>query len=265
MLSGLADSHKAQRIIETALMRQEQYGISTISGTLLPPYPENTFEHGLMDQPYEYQNGGQWDWFGGRLIYSMFENGFSAQAQDKLMEVIEKNINNRGFFEWDTKEGTGRGSGLFCGSAGILAQAVVEGYFGVKLREQSLSLEPKLGKESGHIRVVLPASDLSAEYDYQYDDENFRITLQYQSDFRDRGLIRILIPQNRGEQTRGLQKQDLRVSLEGESIDFDLKRVNSDVFVEFQTDFNDHEVIVTILKAIKMQRGVAPQELIYNQ
>ena len=260
VLSGLADSHKAQRIIETALMRQEQYGISTISGTLLPPYPENTFEHGLMDQPYEYQNGGQWDWFGGRLIYSMFENGFSAQAQDKLMEVIEKNINNRGFFEWDTKEGTGRGSGLFCGSAGILAQAVVEGYFGVKLREQSLSLEPKLGKESGHIRVVLPASDLSAEYDYQYDDENFRITLQYQSDFRDRGLIRILIPQNRGEQTRGLQKQDLRVSLEGESIDFDLKRVNSDVFVEFQTDFNDHEVIVTILKAIKMQRGVAPHD-----
>jgi hypothetical protein len=254
VLSGLADSYKAKRIIETALMRQEQYGISTISGTLLPPYPENTFKHGLMDQPYEYQNGGQWDWFGGRLIYSMFENGYSAQARDKLIEIIEKNLNNRGFFEWDTREGTGRGSDLFCGSAGVMAQAVVEGYFGVKLSEKSLSLEPKLGKESGHIRSVFPASDLWAEYDYQYDEKNFRITLQYKSHFRDRGLIRILIPQNKGDNTRGPQKQDLRVNLDGESIDFDLKRVNSDLFVEFPTDFNDHEAVVTILKAVKLRK-----------
>ena len=255
VISGLADLGQAQQIIEAALKRQKQYGISTISGTLLPPYPENTFKHGLMDQPYEYQNGAQWDWFGGRLVYSMFENGFSAQAQDKLIEVIEKNLNNRGFFEWDTREGTGRGSDLFCGSAGVMAQAVIEGYFGVKLSEQSFSLEPRLGKESGHIRVVFPASDLSAEYDYQYDEKNFRIAVKYKSNFPDRGLMRILIPQKQGEQTRGPQKQDLKVNLDGKSIDFELKRVNSDVYVEFPTNFNDHEVVVIILKAVKLRKN----------
>ncbi|MFO7979410.1 MAG: hypothetical protein R6V00_01080 [Candidatus Aminicenantes bacterium] len=252
VISGMADSGQAQQIIETALKRQKQYEVSTISGTLLPPYPENTFEHALMDQPYEYQNGGQWDWFGGRLIYSMFENGYSAQARDKLIEVIEKNINNRGFFEWDTREGTGRGSDLFCGSAGVMTQAVVEGYFGIKIRYQSLSIEPKLGKESGHIRVVQPANKLSAEYDYQYDEKNFTITLRYKSSFQETGIMSILIPQSGGDKTRGPTKQDFQVSLDGENIDFDLKRVNSDVFVEFQTDFNDHEVVVTILKAVKL-------------
>jgi len=252
VVSGLADSSQAQQIIETALKRQKQYKISTISGTLLPPYPANTFEHGLMDQPYEYQNGAQWDWFGGRLITSMFENGFSSQAQDKLMEIIQKNIQNRGFFEWDTREGRGRGSDLFCGSAGVLAQAVVEGYFGVKLRYQSLSIEPKLGEESGHIHVVQPANQRTVEYNYEYDEKDSKITLQYKSSFSGTGMVRILVPQIMGSGKNPPLKQDFVLLIDGKETDFDLKTIHSDQMIEFPTDFKDHTAVIIIKKAVKL-------------
>ena len=75
-LSGLAEEEKSRRIILEALRRQEKFHISTISGTLLPPYPKKLFKHPLVDDPFEYQNGAQWDWFGARLIYAMFQQGF---------------------------------------------------------------------------------------------------------------------------------------------------------------------------------------------
>lgn len=253
VLSGIADPHKTQKIIQTALSRQNQYTISTISGSLLPPYPENTFQHPLMDQPYEYQNGGQWDWFGAQLIFAMFENGFSQEAQTKLLEVIAKNMKNRGFFEWDTREGSGMGSALFCGSAGSLAQAVVEGYYGIKLRNNSFSLEPKLAKESGQIYVYLPTQDEFVEYDYQYDAKDFQITLKYNSSFKQNGTVKILIPLHRGDKAIPPKKQDIIVSIDNQNIDFDLITVNSDVFVEFHTDFQDHTAVVTLLKAIKLK------------
>ena len=45
MLSGMADSLQAHRIIEAALNRQSTFGMSTVSGTLLPPYPKGAFAH----------------------------------------------------------------------------------------------------------------------------------------------------------------------------------------------------------------------------
>ena len=124
---------KRSRIIEQALSRQKEFGVSTISGSLLPPYPKGFFKHPALDEPYEYQNGGQWDWFGGRLVLAMFESGFSREAREKLIEIARKNIANGGFYEWDTKDGAGRGSDFYSGSAGSLARALIEGYLGVRI------------------------------------------------------------------------------------------------------------------------------------
>ncbi|MFW6132016.1 MAG: hypothetical protein ACOC5F_05425, partial [Candidatus Aminicenantaceae bacterium] len=140
ILSGIAPEYKTQKIIREAMKRQQLYNISTISGTLLPPYPEDTFKHPLMDDPFEYQNGAQWDWFGGRLVLAMFKNGFSSMAKEKLIEIIRKNLANGTFYEWDNKEGVGCGSAYFTGSAGILGQAVFEGYFGIELAYNNLTL-----------------------------------------------------------------------------------------------------------------------------
>jgi len=140
IISGMAGADKARRIIQAALDRQRRFAISTISGALLPPYPAGFFKHPAMDEPYEYQNGGQWDWFGGRLLYAMFESGFSRTAKDRLIEVSRKNSANGGLWEWDSRDGAGRGSDFYAGSAGSLAKALFEGYFGIQLGENGLSL-----------------------------------------------------------------------------------------------------------------------------
>lgn len=237
VLSGLADENQSRRIIETALKRQKEFNISTISGTLLPPYPEGVFRHPLMSQPYVYQNGGQWDWFGGRLLLAMFEKGYSLSAKEKLLEIIRKNVRNRGFFEWDTPSGAGRGSDMYCGNAGVLSQAVIEGYFGIKLQRASLSIEPKLGRDSGKIHVYQPANDQFAAYEYRFDPENDRITLKYNSNLDKTGTVRILLPP-------GSPESGIRVFIDGAPKEFIIRTNHLDRFIEFNTDFRDHTAVI---------------------
>ena len=66
--SGLANHTQAEQIFETAKERKVQANASTIGSVLIPAYPEGFFANPVMDEEYEYQNGGQWDWFAGRLI-----------------------------------------------------------------------------------------------------------------------------------------------------------------------------------------------------
>ena len=115
IISGLANVSQAEKIIGEAMARQKRFGVSTIGGCLLPPYPAGFFKHPAMDETYEYQNGGQWDWFAGRLILAMFETGFSREARDKLLEVIRKDLANEGLFEWDTRGGGRTRQRLLCG------------------------------------------------------------------------------------------------------------------------------------------------------
>ncbi|MFW6160259.1 MAG: MGH1-like glycoside hydrolase domain-containing protein, partial [Acidobacteriota bacterium] len=232
ILSGLAGNERAKDIITRILQRQEELGISTISGTLLPPYPAGTFQHPLIDQPYEYQNGGQWDWFGGRLILAMFENGFSWEAQKKLEEIIKKNLKNKTFFEWDDKEGTGRGSEDFCGSAGSLALALIEGYLGVKLNRSSLTLTPRLAKESAKVHLFLPACNRFAAYDYKFDPKENSITFCFNSDVPDKGDVQILLPKPLDR-----TPESLKVTLDGKTVPYEITKENRDVYLVITTDF----------------------------
>ncbi len=233
ILSGLAEQDKIPKIINTALNRQKEYGVSTISGTLLPPYPENTFRHLLMDDPYEYQNGAQWDWFGARLVYAMFENGSSGQAKLKLIEMIEKNLLNLGFFEWDDLQGTGHGSDYFAGSAGMMSRALFEGYFGVKSGKNFLILEPKLGEDNARIHLYIPCNDIFVAYDYSYDPDKKKIIFKYNSNYPDKGHIKILLPR---------KESKFDITLDGKQIDYHLTTLNQDTYISFISDF-DHRTV----------------------
>lgn len=239
ILSGLAREEKSSRIITEALRRQSLYGLSTISGTLLPPYPEHTFKHPMVDDPYEYQNGGQWDWFGGKLIFAMFEHGFSSLAQEKLAEILRKNLANRSFFEWDSREGIGQGNGYFCGSAGSLSRAIFEGYFGIKIGKGTLNIEPKIEKGSAKIHVHLPANDTFVAYAYTFDEIKRKITLEYNSNLNTEGKIKILIP-SLNEAKKEDIKENWLVQIDGKNVPFRLVRKNEDVFVVVATDFKSH-------------------------
>lgn len=241
ILAGMADAEQRTKIIMEALDRQKTYGVSTISGTLLPPYPQNVFKHPLLDSPFEYQNGAQWDWFGGRLVNTMFSSGFSQQAAEKLMEIISKNIANRGFFEWDDQNGTGRGSDLFCGSAGSLGQALFNGYLGIKLTKNSLRLEPRLSQDSCRVHVYLPASDSFVAYEYTFFSEENKIEMAFNSNMDTYGQVRILSPWiSNTQQSSEKLSAALRVSKDGQTVPFSISRINQDTYIVIDTDFKKH-------------------------
>mgnify|MGYP004443873595 FL=1 len=98
-------------------------GMPSIGLTLYPTYPEGFFRGGMAN-PYVYQNGGDWTWFGGRMIQQLVANGFVEEAYDEIRPMIDRVIKNQGFFEWYGMGGVPSGSGHFKGSAGVLAKAI---------------------------------------------------------------------------------------------------------------------------------------------
>lgn len=98
-------------------------GMPSIGLTLYPPYPDGFF-HGSMAKPYIYQNGGDWTWFGGRMIQQLIANGFIEEAYNEITPMIDRVIKNNGFFEWYGQGGVPSGSGHFKGSAGVLCKAI---------------------------------------------------------------------------------------------------------------------------------------------
>ena len=98
-------------------------GAPTIGLTLYPVYPDGFF-HGGMGKPYIYQNGGDWTWFGARMIQQLIANGFEKEAYAEIRPMIDLVIKNKGFYEWYYVDGKPNGSAQFKGSAGTLARAI---------------------------------------------------------------------------------------------------------------------------------------------
>ncbi len=100
-------------------------GMPSIGLTLYPAYPDGLF-HGGMGKPYFYQNGGDWTWFGGRMIQQLIAHGMVAEAYAELRPMIDRVIKNNGFYEWYGQGGVPSGSGHFKGSAGVLSKAIAQ-------------------------------------------------------------------------------------------------------------------------------------------
>jgi len=96
---------------------------STIGLTLYPVYPARTFKNTGMG-PYSYQNGGDWTWFGGRMISELIRYGYLAEAKEALNPMLDRVIKNKGFFEWYTPDNRPQGSSSFKGEAGVLWTAI---------------------------------------------------------------------------------------------------------------------------------------------
>ncbi len=99
-------------------------GAGSIGLTMYPPYPEGSFENKGM-YPYGYQNGGDWTWFGGRMIQQLIKHGFVEEAYEQLQPMVKRVKDNDGFYEWYTVYNKPEGSGTFRGSAGVLYKAII--------------------------------------------------------------------------------------------------------------------------------------------
>ncbi|MCZ7635575.1 MAG: hypothetical protein M5U12_05695 [Verrucomicrobia bacterium] len=99
-------------------------GAGTLGLTVYPPYPAGTFKNPSM-VPWSYQNGGDWDWFGGRMIQALVQHGFVEDACLELVPMVRRVQRSDGFFEWFDRDNRPRGSGTFRGAAGVLGKAIL--------------------------------------------------------------------------------------------------------------------------------------------
>jgi cellobiose phosphorylase len=97
---------------------------ATIGLTMYPAYPLGFFKNPQLTAPYSYQNGGDWTWFGGRMVQDLVEEGFAADAYREIQPMIARVERVGGFYEWWTPGDQPRGSANFRGSAGVLGRAI---------------------------------------------------------------------------------------------------------------------------------------------
>jgi glycogen debranching enzyme len=123
--AGLLSRREIATANAAMLANVKASGAPTIGLTLYPPYPEGFFQNKGM-YPYGYQNGGDWTWFGGRMISQLIRNGFVREAYSEVHPMLERVVKNNGFHEWYTRDGQPAGSGTFRGEAGVLYTAIEE-------------------------------------------------------------------------------------------------------------------------------------------
>ncbi len=121
--AGLLTKEEIAIVNASMLENVRLSGMPSIGLTLYPPYPDGFFPGG-MSKAYIYQNGGDWTWFGGRMIQQLIANGYVEEAYAEITPMIERVIKNNGFFEWYGQGGVPDGSGHFKGSAGVLCKAI---------------------------------------------------------------------------------------------------------------------------------------------
>ncbi len=122
--AGLLNKKQIKTSIDKMVANVKASGAGSIGLTMYPTYPAWAFENKGMTE-YGYQNGGDWTWFGGRMIQQLVKYGFIEEAYDELVPMTDRVMKNDGFYEWYTKDNEPTGSGTFRGSAGVLYIAIL--------------------------------------------------------------------------------------------------------------------------------------------
>lgn len=121
--AGLLSKEQIKVSLEKMIDNVKASGAGSIGLTMYPPYPAWAFENKGMYE-YGYQNGGDWTWFGGRMIQQLIKNGFVEEAYEQIQPMVKRVKDNDGFYEWYTVKNKPEGSGTFRGSAGVLYIAI---------------------------------------------------------------------------------------------------------------------------------------------
>ncbi len=98
-------------------------GAASIGLTIYPPYPKGYFKNPSM-YPYGYCNGGDWTWWGGRMVQQLIRYGFVKEAYKLTQPMVIRVKENNGFFEWYTVDNKPKGSGTFHGAAGVMYKTI---------------------------------------------------------------------------------------------------------------------------------------------
>ncbi|WP_233376866.1 GH36-type glycosyl hydrolase domain-containing protein [Maribellus sp. CM-23] len=121
--AGVLTKDEIAAVLKHMEKNVEQSGAPSIGLTLYPTYPSDVLGKNVS-APYEYQNGGDWTWFGGRMIQQLIVNDMVDEAYQLVQPMMNRVIKNKGFYEWYKIDGTPAGSGDFKGSAGVLGKSI---------------------------------------------------------------------------------------------------------------------------------------------
>jgi len=121
--AGVLNRDEIAEVAEQMKRNVELSGAPSIGLTLYPPYPSELLGDNVS-APYEYQNGGDWTWFGGRMIQQLIHYGFVEEAYELSRPMFQRVIDNDGFYEWYRMDGSPAGSAEFKGSAGVLGKSI---------------------------------------------------------------------------------------------------------------------------------------------
>jgi hypothetical protein len=122
--AGLLNDEQIKISLNKMVENVKASGAGSIGLTMYPPYPEGSFENKGMT-PYGYQNGGDWTWFGARMIQQLVKYGFVEEAYEQMQPMVKRVKDNDGFYEWYTVDNKPKGSGTFRGSAGVLHKSIL--------------------------------------------------------------------------------------------------------------------------------------------
>lgn len=122
--AGLLSREETKAALERMRENVRRAGASSIGLTVFPVYPAGTFKNEGM-KPWSYQNGGDWCWFGGRMIQQLIRHGFVDEAYTELQPMITRVVKHGDFYEWWTRDNQPRGSARLRGSAGVLGKAIL--------------------------------------------------------------------------------------------------------------------------------------------
>ncbi len=226
LLAGLGDERQVERLLAVADQRRREHRLATIAAVLLPPLPRGTFPHPVLRDEWQYQNGGQWDWFAGRLLTAAFQRGQAGWARTQLQAVATAVEQAGGLFEWRSRDGRGRGSASYAGSAGALGEALVAGLYGVSLTAGRLDLSVRLADEAGGIDLRPPDGRCGVRYDYRFERATGRALLTVDSDAPVPGKLALRVP---------VGLRPVTLERDGQPLAFSEQRLGDDLYAVADT------------------------------
>lgn len=234
--TGLTDFQQNKSLFHRLEEARVKAGVSKPGLSLYPFYPNqwpNLFFEYLGMGYGNYQNGGVWDWWGGVQIKAEFQSGFAEQAQVHLLQVAndwQKHPGN--LIEWHSStDPRHEGSSYYSAAAGTMGSAIIEGFFGVELNGQGVTLQPRLGLNDGFIRVYQAATDRYAAYSYDWDQNITR--LDYGTNATEPVQVKVL--KLRSEQVNG-------VTVDGQPLAFETEKVGNDTYITFSVPGGQHRL-----------------------
>jgi hypothetical protein len=182
--SGITDAAKTGSIISALERARLSAGANKPGVVLFPPYPQGFFDSRRMSYAGSYQNGGVWDWWGGWQVLAEFEEGYSELARLHLLQTAVDWTRYPGkIYEWQqVRSLKGEGGSKYAGAAGIYAQTIIEGLYGVRLSLDGPTLSPRLADWPGSISVQQPGSKQYLRYSYE--PSNNGLTLTYENNHK---------------------------------------------------------------------------------